>query len=147
MYVQLAAPVRPTLSVAVGEVAVCAPTVAVSSVTVPLAAPASPEWASLAAHGAVAVAPWNGSVAGHVIETSGSVASTFTVSDPESDSLPTTSATVPPTVCEPFVARTCAAVIVAASTPEPALASGRAGSPFAANDTVTESRYQPPSPA
>ncbi len=146
MYVQLASPVRPTLSAAVGAVAVCAPTVAVSSATVPLAAPASPKWASLAVHGAVAVAPWNGSGAGQVIATSGSVASTFTVSDPASDSLPTTSATVPPTVCEPLVARTCAAVSVAASTPEPALPSGNAGSPFAANDTVTVSRYQPPSP-
>src|ERR1700722_19565192 len=61
--------------------------------------------------------------------------------------LPAKSATAPLASCAPSLENVCGAGTVAGFTPEPVLPSLSAGSPLAANETVTESLYQPPSPA
>ena len=73
--------------------------------------------------------------------------STWTVRQPGAEPLPTLSATVPQTLCEPLAVIVWVAGIVAGSMPLPGLPSDRAGSTKLLNETLTLFAYQPPLPA
>ena len=129
------------------RVTVTGPAWAVLIGTLPLGSVPSPDSPSEAT--TVAVTPFSPTtaVAGHFISSAGGVASTCTARVPGEDTLPALSATVPLAVCVPLVSNVWGALSDAGLVPLPALPSASAGSPLAANDTVTPSLYQLPFPA